>query len=451
MIRHRAPMVLTMVRGSMACFIVAGLMAGAVGVPPVARAGPWTEPVVLAGRLGATLLLDRYPVVAVNSRGQSLVAWNADPEHDRRVLVATGTRSGRFGPAVLLSRTGVVRAAAIAGDGTAIVLWQDDGTSIRAAVRPPGGHFGSAQRLAGTLKGVFSVPSVAADRSGNVLVAWTRFVRVGSQHVSQVQLVSRPADGSFGAIQTLGTGDGVSCAFNARDDAVVSWTDVVKTGGTFPVAVSRTSVAQVATRPAGGTLGAPATLSATPTFGVRAAIADQGTVAAVWERANGPESDPYGAIQTSTQAVGGAFETPVDAPVDNARRAFNPSIAYGSHGEHVALWQEKTHSTQLPSAAPLFWATRTPGAAFGPRQTLTAADATDVRLAPTGDGRALVMWSDTRLRMELYRSAAGFVPMSAPPAHSARLTTRGLAVAGNYAVFAWKTADRRLIVSTRGL
>ena len=188
--------------------------------------------------------------------------------------------------------------------------------------------------------------------------------------------MSRPADGSFGAVQTLGTGDGVSCAFNARDDAVVSWTNVVKTGGTFPVPVSRTSVAQIATRPAGGTLGAPATLSATPTVGVRAAIADQGTVAAVWERANGPESDPYGAIQTSTQAVGGAFETPVDAPVDNARRAFNPSIAYGSHGEHVALWQEKTRSTQLPSAAPLFWATRTPGAAFGPRQTLTAADAT---------------------------------------------------------------------------
>ena len=98
---HRAPSVSTMVRGSMVCFAVAGIAAGAMAVPAVARAGPWTDPVVLARPLPKASFLDRSPTVAVNHRGQSLVAWNADPAHSRRVVAAIGTKRGRFGPARL--------------------------------------------------------------------------------------------------------------------------------------------------------------------------------------------------------------------------------------------------------------------------------------------------------------------------------------------------------------
>ena len=448
---HRAPSVSAVVRGSMACLAMAGVVAGAMAVPAVGRAASWTHPVVLAGPLPAVNLPDRFPTAAVNHRGQSLVAWNADPVHGRRVVVAIGTARGRFGPAVVLSRTGIVRAAALADDGTAIVVWAERDNSIRAAVRSAGGRFGHAQRLSGTGGGIFSVPTIAVDRASNVIVAWTRSFRVGSRRTAKVEVVSRPAGGAFSPVATIGEGQEVHVAFNARGDAVASWTNVVETGGTFPVPYSRTSVAQVATRPVGGTFGAPATVSGSPAWGVGAALTDEGTVGVVWEQANGPESDSYGAIQTSTQALGGAYEAPVAVPSVSARRSFLPMILYGSRGELVALWQEKTHSTPFSQAAPLRWAARMPGGPFGPRRTVTAAEADYIQLAPTGDGRAVVTWTDTRLRTALYRSGVGFVAMSAPLAHPARFTSRSMAASSAFVVMAWQQSDRRLVVSIRRL
>jgi hypothetical protein len=194
-----------------------------------------------------------------------------------------------------------------------------------------------------------------------------------------------------------------------------------------------------------------ATISTTPTFDVHAVIGDPGHVAAAWEHANGPESDPYGAIQTSAQTAGGAFELPVDAPMVNPRRAFNPNLTWGLQSELVTVWQEKGRSTPFSRAAPMYWATRTPGGAFGPRQTVTASEVTDPQLAPTGDGRALVVWSDLRFGAALYRSGRGFVTASAPPGRPARIATRSLAAAGDFAVLAWQATDRRLLASVRRL
>jgi hypothetical protein len=448
---HRAPSISAVVRGWMACLAMAGLAAGAMAVPTVSRAASWTHPVVLAGPLPKASFLDRSPTVAINHRGQSLVAWNADPAHGRRVVVAIGTARGRFGAAVLLSRTGTVRAAALADDGTAIVVWEERDHSIRAAVRSAGGRFGHAQRISGTAGGTFSVPTIAVDRASNVLVAWTRSFRVGSRGTEKVEVVSRPAGRAFSPVATIGEGQDVRVAFNARGDAVASWMNVVQTGGTFPVPYTRTSVAQVATRPVRGTFGAPATVSGSPTWGVSSALTDEGTVGVVWEQANGPETDPYGAIQTSTQALGGAYEPPVAVPAVSARRSFHPMILYGSRGELVALWQEKTHSTPFSQAAPLRWAARMPGGSFGPRRTVTAAEAEYIQFAPTGDGRAVVAWTDTRLRAALYRSGSGFVAMSAPRAHPARSTSRSIAASGGFVVMAWQQSDWRLVVSIRQL
>lgn len=451
MTRHRAPTGLGWGRVLVRGVLAAATVVLALAAPAAAQAGAWTQPATLAGPIPRANVPDRFPTAAVNRHGLVVVAWDADATHNLRVKAAIGTARGHFGDAVVLAPKGMVRAAAIADDGTAMVIWAER-SGLMAAVRPPGGHFGRAQRITGTLRGEFGVPVVAVDRAGNFLVAWSRFVRAGSRHTWQVQIVSRPAHGTFGKVSTLGLGTDVHVAFNARGDAVVSWTSIVESGGTFPVPYVRTAVAQVATRPVGGTFGAPVTLSGTPTWAASAVLTDEGTVGAVWEKANGPESDPYGPIQTSTQPAGGAVETPVDAPVVNARRAFTPMVFYGSRGELVTLWQQKTHSTPFVHAAPLHWATRMPGTAFGPRRTITAAEAGFVQLAPTGDGRALLLWSDTRLHAALYRSSVGFVKAAAPPAQPGPFATRSLAAAGDYAVFAWQQAsDRRLVVSVRRL
>jgi hypothetical protein len=440
--RRRARTVSTVARAPAWC--LAAAVAAMLVAPAGAPAGPWTRSAVLDHPKA-----DSYPTAAVNRRGQAVVAWNADAMHATRVVAATGTASGRFGRAIVLSRTGTVRAAAMTDDGTAVVLWEDRG-GIRAALRPAGKSFGRPQRISGTLRGQFGVPSVAADRTGNLLVAWSRLFRAGSQRVWQVHAVSRPARGAFGAVSALGTGVDPRVAFNARGDAVVSWTSVVETGGTFPVPYSRTAVAQVAMRPAGGRFGPAVTLSATPTTAVSAVVTDEGAVGAVWEHANGPETEPYGAIQTSSDAAGGAFEAAVDAPVVVVRRAFNPMIAYGSNGEIVTLWQEKTRSTPFSRAAPLHWATRMPGGTFGPRRTLTAAEALGPQLALTGDGRAVVLWIQAGLRAALYRSSVGFVPMAAPPGKPASFWARSLAAAGDRVIYAWQS-DGRLLASVRGL
>ena len=60
-------------------------------------------------------------------------------------------------------------------------------------------------------------------------------------------------------------------------------------------------------------------------------------------------------------------------PSVSARRSFLPMILYGSRGELVALWQEKTRSTPFSPAAPLRWAARMPGGRL--------------RASPDGDGR----------------------------------------------------------------
>ncbi|HMS62531.1 MAG TPA: hypothetical protein PKD63_09650 [Solirubrobacteraceae bacterium] len=226
----------------------------------------------------------------------------------------------------------------------------------------------------------------------------------------------------------------------------MSWTQDVETGE-FPGPYLRTLVAQVAVRRAGRRFGAPATVSGTPTYATTPAISPRGTVAAAWERANGPESDPYGAIQTSAQIAGGAFETPVDAPFVNARRAFSPMLAAGSREEFVTLWQEKSRSTLL-SPGPIYWATRRPGRAFGSRRTLTRSAVTDPQLASTGDGRALVVWTAGRFAAALYRSGTGFAAIT-PPAGRPAPAVRSLAAAGDFAVFAWQTTERRLVTSVR--
>jgi hypothetical protein len=443
MTRRRARSASTVARAPARCLVAAVVVM--LIAPAAAQAGAWTGPAVLAH-----LKADSNPTAAINQRGQSVVAWNADAMHGRRVVAAIGTSNGRFGRATLLSRKGTVRATAMTSDGTAVVLWAETDGSIRAALRPAGKSFGRPQKVSGTLRGQFGVPSVATDRAGDLLVAWSRFFTAGSQRTWQVHAVWRPARGAFGAVVTLGTGVDPRAAFNARGDAVVSWTSLVETGGTFPVPYSRTAVAQVTIRPVGGRFGPATTLSTTPTTAVSAVVTDEGAVGAVWEHANGPETDPYGAIQTSSNAAGGVFEAPVDAPVVVARRSFNPMIAYGSNGELVTVWQEKTRSTPFSRAAPIHWATRVPGSAFGPRRTLTTGEANGPQLALTGDGRAVVVWIDGRQRAALYRSSTGFVPMAAPRGAPSPFSTRTLAAAGDRVICAWQS-DSRLLVSVRGL
>jgi hypothetical protein len=422
------------------------LAATALLSPAAAGAAAWTPPASLSGRAGTSRLPDeRVPEVAVNRRGETIAAWIA--KRDGQILAAVGDSRGRFGRPQRVGR-GLLTSVALADDGTAFVAWTT-AKAVSVAVRRRGGHFGRAQTLRRTTKVSVFDATVIVDRAGNALVAWTTERGTGGPGgnlVEQAQVVVRRRGGRFGAVRTIGSGGG-SLAFDGRGHLVASLLARTESGGTFPIPFSSASVAQVVTGGLrGGPFSAPVTVSPSPAYDVGMAIGASGAIGLGWERAYGPEANPYGPIQTAVGTTAGGFEAPVDAPVARTKRSFGPRVAFGATGELVTIWQEKLHSNS-DFAAPLYWALRRAGAPFGPRHTLTPRDITQPALARTGDGRALMVWSDGALRSALYRSASGFEGRAAPRGRAQRFRALKVAASGDFAIVGWRDVDGRLRAS----
>ena len=431
--------------------LVLALAAGTLLAPAGAFAAGWTRPVGLSGPAGASRLPDeRVPEVAVNRRGESIAAWGAKSD-SQTILVASGDARGRFGRPERVGR-GYLSSVAIADDGTAFVAWAQ-GRAIKVAARPRNRQFAAPQTLAVSEgKSFVFAPTIDVDHRGNALVAWTArrgAAAPGDTLGERVEMVFRRRGRTFGAPTTIAAGAG-SVVFDEDDRVVAAVKLSAQSGGTFPVPFVRTSVAQVVSGSPRGPFTAPVTLSASPTSDVRMAIGVKAEVGIGWESAFGPESDPYGPIQTSIGAPTGRFVAPVNAPVARADRAFGPLVAFGGAGELVTIWQENVHPSS-DFAAPLYWAARRAGAPFGPRSILAGADVTQPVLASTGDGRAVMVWSFGSLRSALYRSATGFDKISAPRGRAQRFRAIRLAATGDFTVLGWRDADGRLRASVRKL
>jgi len=388
--------------------------------------------------------------VAVNRHGESIAEWGAKSD-SQTILVASGDARGRFGRPERVGR-GYAASVAIADDGTAFVAWVQ-GRAVKVAVRPRGRSFGASRTLA-VSEGKASVfaPVVNVDRRANALVAWAArrgTAAPGDTLVERVDMAFRRKGRSFGAPMTIAAGTG-RVVFDEDGRVVAAVRLYAQSGGTFPIPFASASVAQVVSGSPRGPFVGPVTLSASPAYDVRVATGVGARVGVAWESAFGPESDPYGPIQTSIGSPTASYEAPVDAPVARADRAFGPLVAFGANGELVTVWQEKVHPSSF-SAAPLYWAARRPGAAFGPRAILAGADITQPALASTGDGRAVMTWSFGSLRSALYRSATGFHTISAPRGRAQRFRAIRLAAAGDFAIVGWRDVNGRLRAAVRKL
>jgi hypothetical protein len=432
----------------------ATVVGAALLIPASAGAAAWTRPATLSGPPPkAKFPEDRVPLVAVNRRGESIAAWPAKGEGPSPLLVAGATARGRFGRPRRVG-DGFLEAAAIAGDGTAVVTWRS-GSVIKAAVRVRHGRFGRPQVLSLTGSGFSDIDSRAAvDRDGDVVVAWSSSKRAagpGGGFVEQSRAAFLRSGGRFGAARTIAAGSVSGVTFDRAGRVIASLVLRTESGGVFPVPFARTSVALVAIGSASGRFDAPVTVSSSPTYNVRADVGPGGEIGVGWERAEGPEANPYGPILTAIQSPGGQFEAPVSAPVARADRSSGPWLAFGAGDELAAVWRERLHP-RSDGAMPLYWAARRPGAPFGPRQVVTASEVTHQLFATTGDGRAIMVWSDGPLRAALYRSATGFMATSAPRGRIATpLRASSLAAAGDFAALAWRDADGRLRASVRKL
>jgi hypothetical protein len=136
------------------------------------------------------------------STGGATAAWietwfdRMGAHHSETVLADIGSRSRRAFSVAGEAASGVVIAGGVRGDQVA--AWKSCTTagtcSVRAAVRPAGGRFGSSQRLSGIDPG--QSPAAAVSRGGDSLVGWI----VGG-HVLAAE--RRPGSGSLGPARTV--------------------------------------------------------------------------------------------------------------------------------------------------------------------------------------------------------------------------------------------------------
>jgi hypothetical protein len=120
---------------------------------------------------------------------------------------------------------------AVDGSGNAVSVWiRNDGTNdrVQAAIRPAGGEFGTATFISDPGQNAFS-PQVAVDPAGNATAVWYR----SDGSVFRIQAAFRPAGGSFGAPVTISdAGQGAfdpQVSMNSTGDAIVVW---VRSDGT---------------------------------------------------------------------------------------------------------------------------------------------------------------------------------------------------------------------------
>lgn len=248
-----------------------------------------------------------------------------------------------------------------------------------------------------------SQQQVAFDQNGDATAAWQS--TGGPNPV--IEASARPAGGAFSAPQTLSDTSAYSMspdvAGDAQGDAVAVW---LHSDGT-------NMRVQAAYRPAGGSFGAPQTLSAVgyEAREPRVAMNESGDAVIVWSLASGLTEK----LQASSAAPGGAFGEPADlTPFTTV--ASVPRVALDSHGDAIVVWDGSDGSNiRIEDAL------RPAGAVFGAPQLLSPAgyNADTPQVAFDAAGDALAVWrfdgSPASTVQGSYRPAGG----EFGPAHTA--------------------------------
>ena len=192
---------------------------------------------------------------------------------------------------------------------------------------------------------------VAVDAQGNAVAAWTRR---DDTNVQRVQAAFRPAGGSFGAAQTIGTtqsyffgifGPLADVAMDAAGNAVLVW----------PTTKNGFTVVQSSVRPAGGSFGAPVDLTTDDqsAFDPRVAMSAGGEAIAVWTRSNGTDT----IAQASRKPAGSTsfgpptnLSQPGPAAASAEGNASNARVALNDQGAAAVTWVRNDPSNTIVQA-----------------------------------------------------------------------------------------------------
>jgi hypothetical protein len=320
---------------------------------------------------------------------------------------------GSFGEAVPLSNAGPGQFAsspevAFDGQGNALVLWLFfDGTNslVQAAFRPAGGSFGAPQTISATGQSASAI-DFALDGQGNALAVWSRSDGANRR----TEAAFRPAGGSFGAAAPISAAGGDAnlpqVAFDGAGNAIAVWLR-------YDGANHR---AQAAFRPAGGSFGAAQTVSpAGETAGTpQIAFDGSGNALMAWEH--------HFWVWVSSRPPGGTFDTPGTriSPIDH--NAIGPQIAFDGQGNALAVWYDQDATSTRTAAA-----VRPAGGSFGPSQPIsdTGVEQLSPRVAFDGQGNAAAVWR--RFDGTVWRAEAAGYDTVAPVLSNLRFPTGGRA------------------------
>jgi PKD repeat protein len=185
-----------------------------------------SAPVTLSA-VGKKALL---PTVAMNDRGDTIVAWTRGEGSNGVVQASFRPAGGSFGAPVNLSPGGESATAprvAIDAAGDATVVWDRYNGAlelVEEATRPAAtGSFSKAAVLSNEAEPAIQ-PFVAMNAEGDTAVAWTSF----NGAAQLVQVAVRPAGGTFDKAVSV-SAEGANAAFpqvalDGRGDPSVVWT-----------------------------------------------------------------------------------------------------------------------------------------------------------------------------------------------------------------------------------
>ncbi len=366
-------------------WLTAWLQADGAMAGDVSAGGAFARPVLIDASAGTT------PDLGVDASGEALLAW-AGPDG---VRFATRPSRGAWGAPEVLAPVAQLQWPVVAmnAKGDALVAWRERAGPegpyfVRAAMRPAGGAFGPVETLAtATRRSPVDAPRATIAPDGTALVAWVRYL--GG---SKGEVALRPPGGAWQALGALTT-NSPSVAFDGTSTASTIWIDRATgnlsaidrpAGGVFgpptsvgvPIPATRSVIAG---RPAGGFVLAWAAGTAVRTAerdgGVLGPIADTGAIIADYSTlalAVGPSGQAVIASSDWTPGQGQVQATlrDPDGTVSAAERLSDTgenevtvlADAVGSTGNALVLWtryyptqavlRAAVHSDNAASATP---------------------------------------------------------------------------------------------------
>jgi hypothetical protein len=236
-------------------------------------------------------------------------------------------------------------AVAVDGHGDAFAAWQHNVAStwtVEVSTRPADGTWQAPTPISGTLYGGADV-KLAADASGDVVAVWNAFYYGFNGLGWYVQAAVRPAGGSWGAPATLSqwgrSPQAPRIALDPQGEAVAVWTQRLEAGvelGLVQAAVF-----------SGGSWQAPKTLTeAVKTVGgAEVALDGEGNAVAVWSQGNATGR----AIESATRPAGGTWHVPVQLS-EPGTEGFLGQVAVDAAGDAVVVWGDGEPDYAIQSA-----------------------------------------------------------------------------------------------------